>query len=474
MSDATPGVTIYYTTNGSTPTTSSTRYSAPITISTNTTLQAIATGNGYGSSSEAYGVYQIMALTPTFSLASGTYNTAQTVTMSDATPGVTIYYTTNGSTPTASSTKYTGAITVSTNTTLQAIAAGNGYGTSYEAYGVYQIAVPAPTFSLKPGSYSGPQSITLSDTASGMTIYYTTNGSTPTTSSSVYKGPITISTTTTLQAIASGNGYAASSVSSGVYQIATAATPTFSLSPGSYSGPQSVSISDSSPGVTIYYTTNGSTPTTSSPVYRGPIAISTTTTVYAIASGNGYPTSSVGGGTYTITTAVPTFSPGSGNYNTPQTVTMSDATPGATIYYTTNGSTPTTSSPKYTGPITISTNTTLQAIAAGNGYGASYEAYGVYQITALTPSFSLSSGTYNTPQTVTMSDATPGVTIYYTTNGSTPTTSSPEYTAPITISTNTTLQAIAAGNGYGASYEAYGVYQITALTPSFSLSFGDL
>ncbi len=181
-----------------------------------------------------------------------------------------------------------------------------------------------------------------------------------------------------------------------------------------------------------------------------------------------YPTSSVGSGVYTITTAAPTFSPSSGTYTTPQTVTMSDATPGVTIYYTTNGSTPTTSSPKYTGPITISTTTTLQAIAAGNGYSASGEAFAVYQIAALTPTFSPGSGTYNTPQTVTMSDATPGVTIYYTTNGSTQTTSSPQYTGPITISTNTTFQAIAAGNGYSASAQAFGVYQIAALTPEES------
>jgi subtilase family serine protease len=472
MSDATPGVTIYYTTNGSTPTTSSPVYTAPITISTNTTLEAIAAGNGYGASHEAFGVYQITALTPTFSPGSGTYNTPQTVTMSDTTPGVTIYYTTDGSTPTTSSTKYTAPITIAASTTLHAIAAGNGYGASYEAFGVYQIAAPAPSFSPKPGTYSGSQSVSISDSSPGLTIYYTTNGSTPTTSSPVYTGLITISTNTTLEAIAAGNGYVASSVSSGVYQFATAATPTFSPTPGSYSGPQSVSISDSSPGVTIYYTTDGSTPTTSSPVYAGPITIATTITLHAIASGNGYPPSSVGGGVYTITTATPTFSPGSGTYNTPQAVKISDATPGVTIYYTTNGSTPTTSSPVYTGPITIPTNTTLEAIAAGNGYGASHEAFGVYQITALIPSFSPGSGTYNTPQAVTLSDATPGVTIYYTTDGSTPTTSSPVYTGPITISTNTRLGAIAAGNGYGASSEAFGVYQITALIPSFSPGSG--
>jgi hypothetical protein len=113
---------------------------------------------------------------------------------------------------------------------------------------------------------------------------------------------------------------------------------------------------------------------------------------------------------------------------------------------------PSTSSTLYTGPITISTTTTLQAIAAGNGFAASSEDFGIYRITAAAPTFLPNPGTYSTPQTVTIADSSPGVTIYYTTDGSTPTTASPQYNGPITISANTTLQAIAAGNGFAASW----------------------
>ena len=68
------------------------------------------------------------------------------------------------------------------------------------------------------------------------------------------------------------------------------------------------------------------------------------------------------------TVATPTFSPAGGTYTSTQTVTIADTTSGATIYYTTNGTTPTTSSTQYTTPISVSSTETLQAIAVASGY----------------------------------------------------------------------------------------------------------
>src|SRR5580658_1755372 len=77
----------------------------------------------------------------------------------------------------------------------------------------------APTFSPAPGGYSAGQTVTLSDTTSGATIYYTVNGTTPTTSSTVYSGPINVPSTTTIEAIAVAPGLNNSALAVGDYTI---------------------------------------------------------------------------------------------------------------------------------------------------------------------------------------------------------------------------------------------------------------
>jgi hypothetical protein len=690
MTDTIAGTAIYYTTDGTTPTTSSAIYGVPIAVSGSETVQAIAAETGYNNSPVAGGTYTIAALlpAPTYSPSAGSYSASQSVTISDATAGTTIYYTTNGTTPTTSSSVYSGPITVSATETLEAIAVETGYansgiataaytistpGTTYINYpsggftasnlslnygasvtggllqltdgganeersawyatevpvqsfitnftfqlsnatadgmtftiqgdniwalgdpggglayqgitnsvavkfdlydnsgegsdstGLYmggaaptvpsvdlsstginlhsgdtmnaqlvydgtnltmtitdsvtngtvmevfpvnipsavggatayvgftgstgnltatqsilswtyvspassaEASLPAPTFSPAAGTYSTAQTVNISDATAGTTIYYTTNGTTPTTSSSVYGGAVTVSATETLEAIAAETGYTNSAAANAVYTINTVLpAPTFSPAAGTYSTSQSVTISDATTGTTIYYTTNGTTPTTSSSVYGGAVTVSATETLEAIAVETGYTNSAVATAAYIINPLLPapTFSPAAGTYSTSQSVAISDATAGTTIYYTANGTTPTTSSTKYSGPITVSATETLEAIAVETGYSNSGVTTAAYVIAPVlpTPTFSPAAGTYTTSQSVTISDATAGTTIYYTTNGTTPTTSSSVYSGPITVSATETLEAITVETGYANSTVATASYTIGAVT----------
>ncbi len=680
ISDSTSGATIYYTTNGSTPTTASAIYSSAITVSETETLKAIGTHSGDTNSSVGSAKYTIKVATPTFSPGAGTYTATQTVTISDTTSGASIYYTTNGSTPTTASTVYSGAITVSETETLKALATHTGDTNSAVGSAVYTIQVATPTFSPGGGSYSSGQTVTISDTTSGANIYYTTNGTTPTTASTHYTAPVSVSVCQTLEAIATHSGETNSAVGEAVYtigspgtpimtvqsnsgssedsdalavsfnnnvtsgnvilvaestydaetlatptdtigntftQIVTAGTsgdsvaavyaatnkssgadtvtcndndasnnlhcniyevqgitttvdqtgnstvtgtaltvstsaattnavdyifvfftdnanganitvgpgygdtqlsndggdsafsedsvviatgvqtatatsnlsdadvnviaalkttgtptvslPTLSPSTGTYIYPVSVTISDWTNGSLIYYTTNGTTATTESTLYTGPFNVSVTQAVEALAVASGFANSAVASATYTITppAATPGFSPVAGSYSSAQNVTISDATSGATIYYTTNGYTPTTASAVYSSPINVSVWETIQAVALAPGYSLSATGVATYTIgeaQAAGPTFSPAGGDYDTSQTVTLSDATSGATIYYTTNGSTPTTASTRYTSAISVTATETVEAIATASGYKQSGVSSAVYTINTAT----------
>ena len=80
-----------------------------------------------------------------------------------------------------------------------------------------------------------------------------------------------------------------------------------------------------------------------------------------------------GSGMGTTPAAAPQIAPGSGTYSTPLTVTISDSTPNAVIYVTTDGSTPTLSSPVYHGPFMLTQpgQAQVKAIAAAGGYATS-------------------------------------------------------------------------------------------------------
>jgi hypothetical protein len=232
----------------------------------------------------------------------------------------------------------------------------------------------SPTFSQASGTYATPISITISDPLSSAQIYYTLNGTTPGTGSTLYTQPISVPVgqTTTIQAIAVDGSYPSSLVVSATYTVAVpTATPVFVTPVGTYLKSVSVKISDATQGAVIHCTTNGSTPTTTSPVCSGTVDVTKTETIKAIAVAPGHEPSAAASATYTIdvgVTATPTFSVPSGTYEVEKLLTLDDATAGAVIYYK-----PSTASAftKYVGPVAVSQTETIEAYAVAATHEAS-------------------------------------------------------------------------------------------------------
>ncbi len=217
-----------------------------------------------------------------------------------------------------------------------------------------------------------------------------------------------------------------------------------------YTSPVTVTISASggTPGYTIYYTTNGQEPTTASPVYTIPFNVSTTTVVKAMALDVNGKTSPISAQRYTFVLPKPKVSiaPAAGNYFDPVNVTISagGAKEPYTIYYTTNGANPTTASTVYTAAIPVTSASIVKAIAVDANSQESVVASASYTFNIPPPVVTASpaGGNYPTPPvSVTLSATSPRtpVTIYYTTDGSTPTTGSTVYTAPVVLNGSSTI-----------------------------------
>ena len=360
----------------------------PSTVGANTAYVGFTAGTGGETAIQniknwtfTSGTTQVAA-EPTFTPSPGTYTSAQNVSLSSATTGATIYYTVDGSTPTASSAVYSAPIVVSAaSLTIRAFAAETGYQSSPIVVGTYQIQGTAatPTFTPASGtSFSSPMSVSIADATPSASIYYTTDGSTPTTGSQLYSGPFTIGATTTVHAIATASGYTQGAQGSASYTYtpteSAAATPTFSPGAGTYTSAQSVTIADTTPGATIYYTTNGTTPTTSSAVYSSAIPVSASTTLEAMAVAPGYTQSALATAAYVIQSSGTSTINFAGGFPSATGLQLngSAAVNSSNFLELTNGGTAQASSAFWTTPVNIqafTTNFTFQlSNAAADGF----------------------------------------------------------------------------------------------------------
>ncbi len=361
------------------------------------------------------------AATPTFSPAAGNYASTQTVAISTTTPSATIYYTTDGTTPTTASNIYSGPLTVTGIETVQAIATANDNTLSSVGSARYNIGY-LPAYVQQCSNYQASAtsiSCTLNGVGAGDALLIAFHG--PTTLSSV-----TSSSGTVTQVISDGE-------EGNVYLLANATAGTITIT-GQVSSAACIWMS------VLEYTNVASSPLDGSAIADCGVTCSTLNSANISTTANSDVLWSL--------------------CSNPDGITMTPGT--APIAWT---ALPTSSGPEFT----LFMENGI-AGSAGTYYGQCKEGEDILTVAlkrggnpiADTPTFSPAGGSYNSIQSVIISSTTPSAAIYYTTDGSTPTTSSTVYSGPLTVASSETVQAFATATGYGDSAVGIANYTISA------------
>lgn len=288
----------------------------------------------------------------------------------------------------------------------------------------YQWLVGWPMLSLASGTYYTDKVVTVVTATPDATIHYTLDGSEPSQSSpAVASGSVLdIDQSLTLRVQAFHDTFAPSRKRAATYTMHVN-TVTRSPGAGTYTTPQLLTLSTTTPEAAVHYTTDGSSVTLGSPTYTTPLGIATTTTLKVRAYRDGWTPSSETTVTYAMNFGAldaPVLSAGTGTYVSGLTVTVS-AVPGVIVRYTTNGANPTSSSPVYADPIDVSTSLTLKVQAVHPDYTSSPVVSATYTIAVAAPEVTHTSGTYPAGTVIDATSATAGAALRYTFNGGEPT-----------------------------------------------------
>ncbi|MDD3236019.1 MAG: chitobiase/beta-hexosaminidase C-terminal domain-containing protein, partial [Candidatus Cloacimonetes bacterium] len=330
------------------------------------------------------------------------YTQSQTITLNTVTTpiGATLRWTSDGSEPSQLSPAYISGqqIQIPSTTTIKVKGFFNGWADSIVKTATYTITGKVLLGTMLPdaGTFQNAQAISLGATVpADASVYYTTNGTDPTTASALYNNAafnidandvINGSADVIVKVKGFKTNWDASTVLSRTYTF-QAATPMFNVASGLYPDAQNLVLTTTTVGGVIHYTTDGSVPTLVSPTYVNPLLISSSVTVKARAFNGDYLPSTIASATYVIGTnqlvALPTFTPAAGTYATAQTIQINCATPGATIYYRTDGLDPTNFDTPFVAGIVVPLNTTvtIKARAYKDGFIASQVATATFVIT---------------------------------------------------------------------------------------------
>lgn len=279
-----------------------------------------------------------------------------------------------------------------------------------------------------------------------------------------------------------------------------AVAPTFTPAAGTFTTAQSVAIASTTPGATIYFTLDGTNPTTASVVYSSPIAVTQTTTIRAMAAAPGFQNSTVTAGTFTISiqpgiTAPVAITPAAQTAANPIAIGLSTTTSPSTICYTLDNSAPTCSAGACTGtaatysagsPIPVDApigggTVTVKALACSAGNANSDPTSSVYSFKAAAPTAAPASGivALNSNVTVQTATANSGANqvrmVYNTTTAGDPTCTLSDndfgtgvQAKNVAITQNVTYRVVTCRTNYAASDSATFAYTVNVSDPTLN------
>ena len=366
----TPDAVIYYTTNGEEPTVSSTKLTNDTIILTrNNTYKFIGTRERMYNSS-----VNTVALTdwfrvPNVLMEPFAENDTLKIRLTCDEPDATIYYGYSGNynaNQVNTNNLYTGPFAVNDGARVYASAIKEGYNDAYWQNSGYlyrsNYTCQSPGITVA----SDSKVVTLTNNENGSTIYYTLDGTDPTTKSKLYTDKFTLYQNAEIKAISVLNGKLNSSVSS--YSFTGYKVETVKITPFVADNVLKIKLETTTPGAKIYYNINerNTEMVEANLPYAEPFDIPDGASVYACAVKDGYTDASWASQTRmyysTYTCNQPTIT-----VKSDTTVVMTCSTQGATIRYTLDGTEPTAESTAYSSSFKLTRNSDIRAVAMKDG-----------------------------------------------------------------------------------------------------------
>lgn len=408
---------------------------------------------------------------PLVAPAGGRYSNTVSLVITSSVPQAVLRFTQDGTDVNPFSPTSTGAMTLDRGpATVKVRGYSTEHATSATVSNQYSFFVDPLAVSVLGGAYSNNVNLVIATRTADAVVRYTLDGSEPTESSAIWtnnsfgtSGPFVV------KAFRDGFDPSPTVGSNFVFYVAT---PTIFPGGGTNNNSVPVFLDTATVGADIYWTIDGSEPTTNSTRYTGPFLLAQSGTLKVKAFKSGFYDSSTVSAGFLFEVLPPSFSPAGATANNPVPVVFECPTEGVEFRWTIDGSQPTTNSPLYSGSLDLATNGLLKVRAFRSGFTPSATVGAFFNLSVATPVITPGSGTSINSVNLSLASATTNASLRYTLDGSEPTLLSPLFSGALSLTTNATVKVGGFLSGFLTSATVAQTYHIQVDRPILSPDSG--